>query len=51
MVLCEDLEGWRGGRLRREGIYIHLYLIYVVVQKKPTKHFKTFVFQLKINKN
>ena len=39
-MLCDDLEGWGvgGGRLKREGIYIYLWLIYVDVQQKPTQH-------------
>ena len=35
-MLCDDLEGWdgsRGGRLKREGIYVQLWLIHVVWQK------------------
>ena len=39
-MLCDDLEGWDwgevGGRLKREGIYVYLWLIHVVVQQKPT---------------
>ena len=30
--LCINLEGWEmGGRLKREGIYVHLWLIHVEV--------------------
>ena len=40
LVLCDDLEGWDWGevrgRLKREGIYVYLWLIHVVVQQKPT---------------
>ena len=32
----------------REGIYVHLVLIHVVVWQKPT-HFKATILQLKIN--
>ena len=34
-VLCINLEGWmkreKGGRLKREGIYVYLWLIHVEV--------------------
>ena len=33
----------------REGTYVYLWLIYLVVQKKPTQHFKAIILQLKIN--
>jgi len=44
---------WRGrmgegGRLKREGIYVYLWLIHVVWQK-PTKYRKAIILQLKIN--
>ena len=34
LLLCDDLEGWdggMGGRLKREGIYVYIWLIHVVV--------------------
>ena len=39
-MLCDDLEGWGvgGGRLKREGIYVYLWLIYVDIHQKPTQH-------------
>ena len=46
-MLCDDLEGWdegKGGRLKREGryiyIYIKLWLIHVAVQQKLIQHCK-----------
>ena len=38
-MFCDDLEGWNdgvgvGGRLQREGIYVYISLIHVVVQQK-----------------
>jgi len=33
-----------GGRLKREGIYVHL--IYVVVQQKLTQHCKAIIFHI-----
>ena len=42
-MLCNDLEGWdgkRGQRLGKEGMYIQLWLIHIVVWQKPTQHCK-----------
>ena len=51
-MLCEYLEGWDGvgvgRRLKREEIYIYLWLIHVVVGQ-PTQHCKAIILQLKIN--
>ena len=45
-VLCEDLEGWDvGGRLQREGIYVHMQLIHTVTQQKPILYCKATIFQ------
>ena len=49
-MLCDDLEGWDGGvegRLKREGIYVSVWLIYVVVQQKIMQHCKAIIFQFK----
>ena len=27
-MLCDDLEGWVGGRLKREGIHVYLKLMH-----------------------
>ena len=38
-VLCDHLEKWdgvRGGGLKRDGVYVHLWLIHISVQQKPT---------------
>ena len=48
-MLCDDLEGWGFGSLKREGINIYMEVILVVVQQKPTQHCKAIVIQLKIN--
>ena len=34
-MFCDDLVGWDGwgGRLKREGIYVYIWLIHVVQQK------------------
>jgi len=45
--------GWedgRGGRFKREGTYIYLWLIHVVVWQKPIQHCKAIILQLKILK-
>jgi len=36
-----------GGRLKREGIYVYLELIHIVVQQKLTQHCKVIILQLK----
>ena len=52
-----DLEGWgggRGGMLGREGIYVSLWLICIVVWEKPTQHctiFKIHFFKKCIDMN
>ena len=38
-----------GGRFRREGTYVNLWLIHGDVLKKPTKFCKAIILQLKIN--
>ena len=47
-MLCDNLEGLvRGGRLKRERIHVHLWLIHTVAQQKPTQHCKAIILQLK----
>ena len=41
-------RGW-GGRLRRVGMRVCLWLIHVVVWQKPTQYCKAIILQLKIN--
>ena len=49
--LWDNLEGWEvGGKLKREGTYVYLWLIHVDVWQKPTQYCKAVIFQL-INKN
>jgi len=36
-----------GRRLKREGMYVYLWLIHVEVWQKPTKFCKAIIFQLK----
>ena len=38
-----------GGKFKREGIYVYLWLIHVVEWQKPTQHYKASVLQLKMN--
>ena len=40
-------EEWVGGRLKREGIYVYLWLIHAVVQQKLTQHCKAVILQLR----
>ena len=52
--LCINLEGWDGegvgGRFKREGTYVYLWLIHVDVWQKTTKFYKAIILPLKINK-
>ena len=43
------MRGGVGGRFKREGTYVYLWLIHIVVWQKPIHHCKTIIFQLKIN--
>ena len=43
--------GWEvGGRFKREGTYVYLWLIHVAIWKKLTQYCKAIILQLKINK-
>ena len=43
-------KGWEvGGRFKREGTYVHLWLTYVDVWWKPTQYCSAIILQLKIN--
>ena len=39
-----------GGRFKREGTYVYLWLIHVDVWKKPTKFCKAIILQLREKK-
>ena len=42
---------WKvGGRFKREGTYVYLWLIHVDAWQKPTQYCKAIILQLKINK-
>jgi len=44
-------KGWEvGGRFKREGTYVYLWLIHVDVWQKLLPYCKTIILQLKINK-
>ena len=49
--LCDNLEGWDGvgggGRLKREGTYVYLWLINVSIWQKPTQYYKAVILQVK----
>ena len=40
-----------GGRFKREGTYVYLWLVHVNVWQKPTQFFKAIILQLKKNFN
>ena len=45
--LCINLEGWTGremgGRFKREGTYVYLWLIHVDVWQKPITYCKSII--------
>ena len=44
-------NGWEvGGRFKREGTYVYLWLIHITVWQKPTQHCKESILQLKKKK-
>ena len=42
--------GENGGRFKREGTYVHLGLIHIVVWQKPIQYCKAIILQLKKKK-
>ena len=42
-------RGW-GGRIKREGTYVYLWLIHSVVWQKPIQHCKAIILQFKRKK-
>ena len=52
MPYCDNLEGWDevggGGRFKREGTYVCLWLVHVDVWQKPTQDCNIIILQLKI---
>ena len=50
LVLCNNLEGWGvGGRFKRKGTYVYLWLIHADGWQKPTQYCKAIILQLNIN--
>ena len=43
--------GENGGTFKREGTYVHLGLIYIVVWQKPIQNRKAIILQFKKKKN
>ena len=50
-MLWDNLEEWDGvgvgGRFKREGTYVYLWLIHVDVLQKPKEHCEAIILQLK----
>ena len=47
-MLCDNLEGEGvGGRLNREGTYVHLRLFHTVIRQKPTQLCRAIILHLK----
>ena len=53
-VLYDNLEdglGWEvGGKFKKEGTYVYLWLIHVDVWQKPKQYCKAIILQLKLKK-
>ena len=48
---CHKRQGLEvGGRVKREGTYVYLWLLHVNIWQKPTQYCKAIILQLKINK-
>ena len=46
LVLCDHLEWWEvGGRFKRVGMCVYLWLIHVDVWQKPTQYCKAIILQ------
>ena len=43
------MEWEAGGRFKREGTYVYLWLMHVDVWQKPTQYYKAITLQLKTN--
>ena len=39
-----------GGKFKKKGTYVYLWLIHVAVWQKPTQYCKAIIIQVKINK-
>ena len=48
----EDGLGWEvGGKFKKEGTYVYLWLTHVSIRQKTTKCYKAIIFQLNNNNN
>ena len=52
-MLCDNLDGWDqvGGKFKKEGTYVYLWLIHADGWQKPTQHCKAVILQLNLKKN
>ena len=50
IILKNPLGREVGGRSKREGAYVYLWLIHVNVWQKPMQYCKAIILQLKLNK-
>ena len=49
-MLCDSLEGWEvGGRFKREGPWVYLWLLHVDEWQKQIQHRKAIILQLRIS--
>ena len=45
LVLCDGLEGRDGRRSKKEGLYVNVWPIHLVVEQKVTQHYKAIIPQ------
>ena len=38
--------GWEVGEFKRDGMYVYLWLIHIIVWQKPTQYCKAIILQL-----
>ena len=41
--------GWEVGEFKREGMYVYLWLIHIIVWQKPTQYCKAIILQLNLS--
>ena len=41
--------GWEVGEFKRDGMYVYLWLIHIIVWQKPTQYCKAIILQLNLS--
>ena len=51
-LINKQTKGWyMGGKFKREGAYVYLWLMHSNVKQRPTQYCQAIILQLKINLN